>query len=127
MICRPTGNPSAVKPIGAAVAGRYDRLASPAKNSCSAYGSDLPLTLTVRSSRWGLRLCGKAAVAQQHIEALEEFLPSVPQFCPRLVGTAPGTVQQCRAARHRSAVAHVIIGKRRSDLLLPGEILVAHA
>ena len=48
MICRPTGNPSPVKPIGAAVAGRYDRLASPAKKSCSAYGTALPLTLTVR-------------------------------------------------------------------------------
>ena len=35
IICSPTGNPSAVKPIGAAVAGRYDRLARPAKNSCS--------------------------------------------------------------------------------------------
>ena len=35
IICSPTGNPSPVKPIGAAVAGRYDRLASPAKNSCS--------------------------------------------------------------------------------------------
>src|ERR1700757_4240169 len=43
MICRPTGNPSSVKPIGAAVAGRTDRLESPAKNSCSAYGTDLPL------------------------------------------------------------------------------------
>jgi hypothetical protein len=63
MICRPTGNPSSVKPIGATVAGRYDRLASPAKNNCSAYGTDLPLTLTVRSSRLGLWLCGKAAVA----------------------------------------------------------------
>src|SRR5712671_44554 len=63
MICRPTGSPSSVKPIGAAVAGRYDTLASPAKNNCSAYGADLPLTLTVRSSRLGSGLCGKAAVA----------------------------------------------------------------
>src|SRR5438105_2599813 len=53
MICRPTGSPSSVKPIGAAVAGRYDRLASPAKNNCSAYGADLPLTLTYVHCDWG--------------------------------------------------------------------------
>jgi hemoglobin len=35
IICRPAGSPSPVKPMGAAVAGRYDRLASPAKNNCS--------------------------------------------------------------------------------------------
>ena len=53
-------------------------------------------------------------------------MPSVSQSCTRLVGIAPGAVQQCRTARHRSAVAHVVIGKRRGDFLLPGEILLAH-
>jgi hypothetical protein len=50
MICRPAGSPSSVKPIGATVAGRYDRLASPAKNNCSAYGADLPLSLTLHAA-----------------------------------------------------------------------------
>src|SRR6266849_5291268 len=75
MICRPTGNPSLVKPIGAAVAGRYDKLASPAKNNCSAYGTDLPLTLTVRSSRLGFVGAEIRVVAQfRQAESVDQSL-----------------------------------------------------
>jgi hypothetical protein len=63
----------------------------------------------------------------QYIEALEEFVPIISQFCTRLVGSAPRAVQQCGTARHRGAVAHVVVAQRRGDLLLPGKILVAHA
>ena len=45
----------------------------------------------------------------------------------RFVGVVPGPVQQRRAARHRGAVAHIVLSERRSDLLLAGEIVVAHA
>jgi hypothetical protein len=39
------------------------RLAEAKWRSGSAYGTDLPLTATVRSSRLGLRSCGNAAIA----------------------------------------------------------------
>ena len=64
---------------------------------------------------------------QQYIKAFEEFVPGVAQFCTRFVGFAPGAVQQCGPPRHCGAVAIVVVGKRRRDLLLPGKILVAQA
>jgi hypothetical protein len=55
MICRPTGNPSPVKPIGAAVAGRYDRLATRSSGSGSpSFGSRFSISSPVPGS-WGRR------------------------------------------------------------------------
>jgi hypothetical protein len=47
---------------------------------------------------------GRCHRRQQHIEALEEFVPGVPQLCPRLVGTAPGAVQQRSVSQDGAAL-----------------------
>src|SRR6516225_9106612 len=106
IICRPTGSPSSVNPISAAVAGRYDRLASPAKNNCSAYGADLPLTMTVRSSRLGLALCGNAAVAATGVSNTSKRLKNSRQAYRNLVRDSLALPQlRCRRVAPRATAA----------------------
>ena len=46
MRCTPAGSLSPVTPIGAAVGDRFDWTASPAKNICCDYGTDLPRSVS---------------------------------------------------------------------------------
>ena len=59
MRCRPAGSLSPVTPIGAVVADRFDWLARPATNTCGAFGTDLPWSLS--------GFTGRSLAAPEHL------------------------------------------------------------
>ena len=59
MRCRPAGSLSPVTPIGAVVADRFDWLARPTTNTCGAFGTDLPWSLS--------GFTGRSLAAPEHL------------------------------------------------------------
>jgi len=129
-------SPSSVKAKcagGARVAGDMDRLSEPRKEYC-AVPATIAVTLTVVTRDWGLGLSGSGpspppASGQTNQKRLKEFF--FPCQAYRSFVRVPFIVARPRRTRRAARTAarslHYVLGERRSDLLLAGEIVVAHA